>query len=203
LLKDAQALKDAIGGDEAGESSAVAKIVEVISSPAVGEVVGRMFHRPAATAPAQPPQVHPVAPSRPMVVKDRTGQAFVQVVTPQGVQLTPVRKKPKVITTDAGQQVEVPPMDPADVRTLIGYLEAAFNGGQDPQILAQSARAMVPEPIIAWIKENTTADVNGVDLFMRKVANLPGSSPLATLAGKKWLRKVGKALTGDTDTTDE
>ncbi len=204
LLKDAKALKEAIsdGDDGASERSTISQVVEAATSPAVMEGIGKFFSgrgpAPAATVQAQ---AVPVAPQRPVIVRDRaTGGTFVQTVTAQGqVQMVPVKKKPRVITTDAGQQVEAPPMEPGDVKQLVAYLESAYSGGQDAQVLAQSTRSMVPEPIIAWIKENTTADSNGVDLFMRKVANLPSSSPLATQAGKNWLRKVGKALIGDTD----
>jgi len=38
---------------------------------------------------------------------------------------------------------------------------------------------------------------HGVDGFMSKVAKLQSASPLASQAGRNWVRKVGKALVGD------
>lgn len=197
-IKDAKTLKEALlDGEEPGESSTVAKIVDAVSSPAVIEAASKIFNRgPAPPTPAQAQAAAlAAAPPRPQMVRTADGQVFLQT----GNKLVPAKRKPKVITTDAGTQVEAPQMDPDQVRQLISYLEHAYANNQDPAILAQSSRSMVPDNVLAFIRENTTADMSGVDQFMRKVANLPGTSPLASLAGKTWLRKVGKALLGDTE----
>ncbi len=63
--------------------------------------------------------------------------------------------------------------------------------------MAQTGRSSIPTDILAWIRERHTEQVSGVDLFMTKVAKLPGSSPLASQAGKNWLRAVGALLVGE------
>jgi hypothetical protein len=85
---------------------------------------------------------------------------------------------------------------------LVNYLERAFQSRQAPEVVAQSGRTAIPDNIIGWIRDNDSRGTSGVDLFMSKVAKLPGTSPLQTQAGRNWLRKVSKALTGDEIPTD-
>lgn len=195
-VKDLNAVKDALG--EGGDKTSFDKVVEIISNPAAAEFVKGIFDKGPQPAQAAA-QVVPAAPAKPVVLRSKDGQTFVQH---QG-RLLPVKKKPKVIPAQANAdgtitpEIVLPQIDEVRVKELVGYLERAFAGNQDPEVLAQSARPMVPDEILGWIREHHTEQSSGVDLFMGKVAKLPGSSPLSTQSGRNWLRKVGKALIGD------
>jgi hypothetical protein len=186
-IKDMNALKEAIGaGDE--ESSPWSKMAELATNPEAIAAVGSIF-RGAAPAPAP---VAPPVPAKPAIVRDRaTGEKYLQ--RPDGG-LVPVKKKPKVIVREDGSQLQLPEVDPAQVAQVIAYMERAFAAGQDAETVARSSRTLVPPEILAWIQEHESETQSGVDLFLSKVAKLPGNSPLAQLAGRNWIRKVGKAL---------
>lgn len=199
-IKDMNVLKEALGGGEDGEGSAstIKEIASMIPS-AIEGIGGIMASRSAAAQQPQQIQARAVAQAqqqRPRVVRAQNGEPFVQ----QGNKLVPVKPKPKVVTTDAGETIEVPKIEEPTIRLIISQLEAAFGRDEDPDIVAQSAKAMIPPDILAWILQHHTEQVSGVDLFMQKVAKLPGSSPLATQGGRNWLRKVGAILIGDRTT---
>lgn len=189
--KDLNDVKEALGlgGDE--EQSTIDKVVGAVSSPAVMGVVERfMAGRPAAAAPAAAAQ--PAGPSRPKTVSTPDGKRFA--LMPNG-SMRELRAKPKVITTTltnpdgtAGPTLTLPAIPEDTSKQVTDYLERAFAGNQDPVIVAQSGRALVPDEIMAVIREH------GVDVFLQKVARLPSGSPLSTQAGKNWVRKVGEAL---------
>lgn len=137
------------------------------------------------------PQVHPQQqPARPRVVANKQGQRFVQA----GNQLVPVRPKPKIVTNEAGAQIEAPQVEEAQLALLINSMEQAFRRDEAPPIVAQTGRTFVPPHILAWIRDNDTENTSGLELFLSKVARLPNTSPLASQAGRMWLRQVGKAL---------
>lgn len=208
-VKDLEAVKNALGLDgEGGEKSNFDKFLEVATSPAAAEFVQRIIPGPGQGAAAAAPPAQAIAPqSQPsrQLVQDPTGQKFLLVNDGKGrQQLVPVKKKPKVIpaTTNADgtvatPAVQLPEVDPAQVALLVGYLERAFAGNQEPEIVAQSGRTSLPEEILTWIRDNDSGTVSGVDLFMKEVAKLPSTSPLTTQLGKNWLRRVGKALVGE------
>jgi hypothetical protein len=185
-IKDINALKEAIGsGDE--ESSPWSKIAELATNPDAIGAIGSIFRGPAAPAQAQA-----AVPAKPQIVRDRaTGDRFLQ--KPDGA-LVPVKKKPKVVVSEDGSQLQLPEVEPAQVAMVIAYMERAFAAGTDPETVARSSRAQVPAEILAWIQEHDKEQQSGVDLFLSKVAKLPGTSPLATQSGRNWVRKVGKAL---------
>lgn len=191
-IKEISAIKELIGGDE-DSSTTAGKFIEAI--PAVAETIGGIVAqaRGATAQPAQQAtaQAQPQARRAPRVVAHpQTGQRFVQ--TQQG--LVPVKKRPEVITNEAGTPVEAPTVDPGQLNMLINQMEQAFRRDEDPRIVAQTGRTVVPAEILTWIRDNDTEASSGLELFMQKVAKLPGTSPLATQGGRNWLRKVGKAL---------
>jgi len=195
-IKDMKVLREAFsdGDEESSGGGTIGRIVEAATSPAAIEGISKILGRggpPAAQVQAQATAAAAAA-RPPRVVRDATGQRFVQ----HGDKLIPAKPKPKVITTEGGQQIEAPVVDADQIKMLIAYLEQAYQHGQDPEVVAQSGRSTVPPDILAWIKDNDTEATSGVDLFMSKVAKLPGTSPLASQAGRNWLRKVGKALAG-------
>ena len=194
-LKKMQELKDVISGSDDKESSTISQIAEMV--PAVFEGVGAIMNsRGQAAAAAAQPQAVPkqqrpqFAPGQ-MVRDPRTGQ--IMKMGPDGV-LHAARKKPKEITTEDGRQVEAPAVDAENAKKLVSYLEAAFNGNTEPAVVVRSAAAVIPADIIQWIRDNDTEQTSGIDLFMRRVVNLPSNSPLASQAGRKWLRDLGRAL---------
>lgn len=201
-IKEIEALKDAIGLDDQ-EKSGVDKIIEVISSPAVAEVAGRIMGGQQAVAAAAPQQVvQAPRPQAPQLVQDPNGTKYWAMPDGKGgVRLAPAKKKPKVIPatvnpdgTQATPEIQLPEIDAAALANLIGYLERAYSNKMEPEIVAQSGKSSVPDAILTWIREHDTDQTSGVDLFLSKVAKLPASSPLASQAGKNWIRRVGKAL---------
>jgi hypothetical protein len=193
-IKDMKVLKEALGDGEDGEGSTIKEAIAMI--PAAIEGIGGIVANRAAAQQPQQAQARAVATQqqqRPRVVAAQNGERLMQV----GNKLVPVKPKPKVVTTDAGETIEIPKIEDSTLKLIISQLEAAFGRDEDPNIVAQTAKAMIPPDILAWIRQHHTEQVAGVDLFMQKVAKLPGTSPLATQGGRNWLRKVGAALIGE------
>lgn len=183
-VKEIDAIKDVIGGgDDDSERSAVDKLVEGIASPEGMAALSAIFNK------GQPPQQQaaPPPPRKPRVARNKTtGEPFV--VSADGRTITPVHKPPP-----PPEQGQLPQLDQGTVDLVVGYLERAFSAGTDPEIVAQSGRAQVPDDVLKAIR-----DLGGVDAFLSKVAKLPASSPLmSSQTGRNWVRKVGKALVGE------
>ena len=68
-------------------------------------------------------------------------------------------------------------------------VEAAASRDEDPEKFVQGARSMVPADIIRAIRE-----CGGIDTFLDNVAQLEGSSPLNTQAGRNFIRSVYEKL---------
>jgi len=195
-LKDINALKEAIGVGEETEKSGMDKLADLITNPEAVATVAGLFQKKEAP-PAPPIQAQVIAPR---VVRSRaTGDKFIR--QPDG-SMVPVKKIPKVVTQEDGSQLELPDIPLDQIANVISYLERAFTAGQDPVIVAQSGRAILPADILSWIQGHDNDSVNGVDLFLSKVAKLPSTSPLASQGGRNWVRKVGKALVGTAPTTE-
>lgn len=202
-LKEIESLREALSsGDPEKSESAWEKVAATVMNPAALEQIGKFFGRavpPAVQAQVAGGQVvHRAVAAPPVIVRDRrTGQRFAQVTTPQGTQLVPVKPiLPKVDRPD-GAKVEVPEVEPSQMALLVTYLERAFTNGQEPSVVAQSVRPMIPPNILAWIRDNDVGSTSGVELFLNKVAKLPGTSPLNSLRARNWLRKLAKALTDE------
>jgi len=188
-IKDIKNLKDVIAGDEEQEdASTIGKIFGALTPENIGAVTS--VFKGAAPAPAAPQQAQAQAPARPRIVVDAQGQRYKS----DGTTLRPVTRKPKLVPGANGEAIEIPVVDPADLKRLISYLESSFGAGADPEIVAQSGRSAIPADILAWLRKHHSPEMAGIDLFMQKVAQLPGESPLSSQSGKNWLRKVGAAL---------
>lgn len=192
-LKDVDVIKKHFGADDDKEPSSTAdKLVE--AAPMIMEQVGGMVSRVMnRNQPQQAPvQAAPPPPPRPRIVKDQAGNTF----RTHNNQLIPVRKAGQRVAIPAAdgqvQEVEIPRIDPEKVAFAVNYMERAFVGGTDPDVLSISIKPLIPEEILTAIHT-----LGGIDQFMIRVAKLPGSSPLASQAGKNWVRKVGKALVGE------
>jgi hypothetical protein len=195
-MKEINALKEALGIDDESSEGTLEKIVSAVTNPAALEALKGIIGRSPA-APAAPTQVQAQvaaqaqAAARPVVVRTPDGKAFLQ----RGNSLVPLRAKKKVIQATTinpdgtpGPVLELPAVAPEVIAQVVGFLERAFSSNQDPVVVAQSYRTMVPEDIMTVIREH------GVDVFLSKVAKLSGTSSLANQAGRNWVRKVGEAL---------
>lgn len=186
MAKEYEVYQDVFGNGKDKDESTVDKIVSALPQ-AIEVAQGIISKNKPAAAPAQQ------QPQRPSLVRDPAGNTF-QV---RGNELIPVRKKGVKVAVPATAEgappteVEIPAIDPEKLSNAIAYLERAFSGNQDPEIFAQTARPVIPEEIMQSIQ------TLGIDVFFAKVAKLPSASPLATQAGKNWIRKVGKALVGE------
>lgn len=195
-IKDIKTIKETFLDEEGEETSAFGKIASAITPENIA-AVGSMFRAPGATGQPGPPQAPPqqVLPRKRVVQardpKDGQIKTFVQ---DEMGKLNLATRKPKMVEGADGKPIEVPPIDPTQLTQIVSYLEQAFGNSVDPDIIAQSARSYIPQDIMTWLRANDTEQVSGIDLFMSRVARLPGSSPLATQKGKNWLRQVGKAL---------
>lgn len=193
-IKEMQVLKEALGGEDDGGSTAE-KIIGMVPAAieGIGGIIASRSAQPQAVAARAAAATAVQAQAAPRIATAPNGQRYVQA----GGKLIPVKPKPKVVTTDAGEQIEVPKIDDTTIKLIISQLEAAFGRDEDPNIMAQTGKAQIPPDILAWIRQHHTEQVSGVDLFMQKVAKLPGTSPLASQAGRNWLRKVGAGLIGE------
>ena len=119
------------------------------------------------------------APSAPRTV-------IQQVVTPEGtVEEVEVPAPP--------QAVVIPP---EQLSQVVMFLENAFSAGTEPAVVAQTAKTIAPAHIPAIVQAIVTG---GVDAFLDQVAGLNPTGPLAQQGGRTYLRRVAKALRGDTD----
>lgn len=184
IVKEADQIKEVLGvGD--GETSAIDKAIEILPGAIQA---AKDYFKPQQPQQAQQGGGQQIQPIK-KIVKDAAGNKYV--LDAQG-NLTPVKKKPPP-PPQPGPNGEPPiPVIPEEkISTIITYLERAFAGGQEPEVVAQSGRSMVPPEILQAIRDH------GVDGFLSKVAKLPGTSPLANQAGRNWMRKVGKELVGE------
>jgi len=82
-------------------------------------------------------------------------------------------------------------LDPTEIQVAVQVMENAVANDMDPAVFATSARNVVPPDIIQALRSQ------GVDQFLANVAKLESHSPLLTLHGKEWSRKVAAILTSD------
>lgn len=190
LAKEFKTYKEVFGDEEGGdEKTTVDQIVAAL--PGAIEMAQGVLNKnkPAPQAPPQQQQ-----PQRPQVMRDqRTGESFIA----RGNELIPVRKKGQKVQIPSAtegappQEVEIPTIEPEKLELAVGFMERAFSGNQEPATFAASVKAMIPPDVLGAIQSL------GIDVFLAKVAKLPGTSPLATQAGRNWVRKIGKELVGE------
>lgn len=192
LLKEVKTIKEAIGAEDSEPETIGEKLTE--AAPMILQEVGNMISRVKGQPPVQQAQQQQQQrPPQRQIVTDQSGNKFMQ----HNGRLVPVKKKGQVVQlpTPDGQgavNVEIPQIDPQKVEFAVNYLERAFAGGQEPEVVAMSIKPNIPEEILTAI-----SNLGGIDQFMARVAKLSGASPLASQGGKNWVRKVGKALVGE------
>jgi hypothetical protein len=188
-VEELEAIKNLVGGDEDEEQSTFEKVINAVGNlPAVVNLAERAAG--GGQAPAQQ-QAQQQRPKREIVRDKTTGE--VSLRTESG-QLLPLKKAPVAVTTGEGKQVEIPPVDPAQVKQAVSYMEGAFRSGTDPVMFASTARPFISEPMLGAIR------TLGITEFLIKVGKVDGTSVLATMRGRQWAKKVAAALMGEDDT---
>lgn len=164
-LKNAMETLGMGGGQEQG--SVFERIaMGVLDSPLVKAVANRVESAPAA--PVAPPQRRRrPAPAAP-VTQDVT---------------VPADGSPAVPGTAVATKTTIK-LNPNDIKVAVGFMENAVRNNQDPVQFAESAKSMVPGDILLVIKQM------GVEEFLVKVAKVDESSPLMSMNGKNFMRKV-------------
>ena len=169
-----------MGGGGEPQGSVMERIaMGVLESPVVRAIATRVEQAPAQATPPPQQAAPPQRRRRPAPPPQQPQQAAPPTApqAPQAVgQMAPVRIQ----------------VNPADVLIAVNLLEGAIKNGTDPVTFAESARSMVPADILAAVKQL------GVDAFLKSVAKLEDGSPLATMGGRNFLRKVVKYLSDGT-----
>lgn len=165
LLKNAMEGLGIGGGQEQG--SVFERIaMGVLDSPLVKAVANRVEQAPAAPPPQQ----------------QRRRRPQQQAPVTQDVQV-PADGSPAAPGTAVPAKTTIK-LNPNDIKVAVGFMENAVRNNQDPIQFAESAKSMVPGDILLVIKQM------GVEEFLTKVAKVDESSPLMSMAGKNFLRKV-------------
>jgi hypothetical protein len=215
-VTEIEKVKEALGLDGDNDKTTADKLIELATNPEAISAVAGMFTK--KEAPAAPVQQQ--APAQPQIFVGPGGKRFA--VDPNSGQLIPLKRRVRQVaqqtsaaepaaegTTEdldieqppAQQAAEptVPEVAPEDLERLIAYFEGAYNGGQEPEIVAQSVRSRLPEDVLGYLRDRMAehGTAQGVDVFLAKVAKLPSTSPLSNQAGRNWVRKLCKALVGE------
>jgi len=186
-IKNAMEVMGMGGGQEQG--SVLERIaMGVLDSSILKAVATRVEQAPSAPPPQPQPTPQQVADMR-RRRRAAAAAAGMQEVTLPAEPAAPGAPQP------VGQMVPVKKtikINPGDVKIAINLLEGAYKNGTEPAVFAESARSMVPGDILGAIKQI------GVDAFLKDVAKLEDTSPLASMGGRNFLRKVVKYLTDGT-----
>jgi hypothetical protein len=168
-----EALSPTDKDDEPG-STAERVITAIFDSPVAQGIASRI----AQSAP----------PNQEMVwVKRQDGQ-MVQVPRAYLTQLQQQRQMQAQAGAAEGGKDAAPTLDKAEVKRAVQFLETAYKNGHAPQVVAASARNLIPGKILSFLKKK------GVDAFLNEVADLEDGSSLATVAGRIYIRNVAKFL---------
>jgi hypothetical protein len=132
----------------------------------------------------------PTVPPQQMVKVRRPDGQIVEVPASYVAQAQAARaaRQAAGVEDPAPPEPETVSIDAADVEKAVIFIEAAFRNATPPEIFAASARNMIPAEILRHIKSK------GVDHFLNNVAKLEDGSPLATVIGRTYVRKVAKFL---------
>jgi hypothetical protein len=194
-LTEIATVKEALegfGGGDKEDGSTIERIISgVMGSPLAEGVASRLAGGGAIAAAGAQPQPAPAPAVQdpndlPINQPIQLPDGSVAVRRPDGrvVTLRP-KRKPK-----PGEVPEIK-LDPGEVQIAIQFMEAALANDTDPEQFAASARNVVPSDIIGALR------LQGVDHFLIKVAKLPETSPLLSMHGKSWARKVAAILVGE------
>lgn len=187
-ITEAASVKDALsalGGDgEKEESSAIERVITgILNSELAGGIAQRLATGPGAAPSTATAEELP--PNQPVRMPD--GRVVVRRTDESGRDLGVVELRRKKRSA-GGAARKGPPVDPELVKMAVTYMEGAFRAGTTPEIFATSASSRVPDGVVHSLR------ARGVDDFLSDVAQLESGSPLYTIAGKLWVRKVAAIL---------
>lgn len=171
----------------AAEPEEQSGFVRAIEAVANSEVARGIASRIMAGPPAPPP------PAEEMVRMRRKDGAIVEV--PKAVVERAQAARAAGQTAHAGGQA--PALNPKEVAMALSFMEQAYRNGTPPEVLAASARNMIPAAILGYLKSE------GVDHFLNNVARIQDGSPLSTVDGRMYVRKVAKFLLEGTTLVEE
>lgn len=185
-VEELNAIKELVGDGDEEEQSTLEKIIGAVGNlPAVVNMAERAAN---GGRPVQQ-QAQAAQPEQPKIVRNKeTGEVHLRKADGS---LIPVKKKPVPVTTADGQQFELPPVDPEQVKQAIQFMEGAFRSDTDPKTFAASARPFLSENMLGAMR------ALGISEFLSKVGKVSAASPLATMRGRQWTKKVAAALLGE------
>ncbi len=176
----------ALKSDDKGEPPSTFDKIAAMAGPAFEALAQRMGQ------PQQQPQMIAIPQQMmQMPVQQQQGQQRI------------IRKKrqspPEQATSGAPQQAQassvLDQIAPSDIKMAVELIESTIQAGTDPVVFAGSIQSLVDGKIIHAIRL-----AGGVDKFLEGRVQLGINSPLTHAVGKQFLRKLDKALTGDTPT---
>lgn len=186
-VEELAAIKELVGDGDEEEASTIEKIIGAVGNlPAVVNMAERAAN--GGQAPQQRAQQQAQPPQQKIVRDVNTGEISLRKA--DGT-LIPVKKKPVPVTTADGTQYELPPVDPEQVKQAVSFMEGAFRSDTDPKTFAASARPFLTENMLGAIR------ALGITEFLSKVGKISAASPLATMRGRQWTKKVAAALLGE------
>lgn len=194
MMKEIATMREALetlggGSNEQQPSSAWDKLAEV-AGPIMAGIGQRISDGPIAgnspPAPgAPPPPAAAVEAEIPVNRPFRAPDGRILVRRPDGSFGQVQKKKKPSVEVQGGETVEI---RPEDLPAAITFMESAMRAGTDAKIFAQTVRNVLPPSI----QKAFAADKLGVDHFLDQVASLEPGSPLASQAGRDWIREVAK-----------
>jgi hypothetical protein len=194
-LTEMAAMKEALdsfsgasGGEEKG--STIERILSA-AGPLVEGVATRIAQGPPGAVAAPAPVTASAMPDLPVGQPMHLPDGRIIIKRPDG-EIVEIRRKRKPQPQPVAEG-EMPPLDPGEVAMAIQFMEQALQNDTDPTIFAQTARNVVPDNVLAYLR------IKGVDYFLSDVAKLESNpaSPLHTQHGKNWVRKVASVLLGE------
>lgn len=189
-VDELESIKELIG-DGGEDKGTLAQIMEVVGNlPVMATLADKLTGGgEKAAVVKQQQQVQ----QRPRLVKDSaTGEVFK--LTAEGK--VPLKRKGTEVTNEGGQKIEIPPIDPEMLKMAVLYMENAYRNNTEPKTFADGARPQIGPSILHAIRQL------GVTEFFVKVVRLDPASPLMTMSGRNWSKKVATFLlqgAGDID----
>ena len=134
----------------------------------------------------QPQQGQPGQPEEPVVhIRRPDGQV---VAVPASV-IARARAEKARREQEAADPLRAAGITEDELKMASQFMESAYRNGTDAPTFAKTARNSVPNGILLYLRKS------GVDDFLNRV-DVDPSSPLATVAGRNWIREVATSLLG-------
>jgi hypothetical protein len=168
---------DALIPADSGEKSGWEKAADVIG-PVVERVAGAIGERNAPPGMEGAPQLVPI----------QLPDGRVAHVPPHiAAQAEAQRQAAEAAEQEPGEP-PLPEIAEEDMSRAVTFMEAAIRNDTDPAVFAATARNMLPDDLLQALKRL------GVDVFLNKMAKIETGSPLASVAGRMWVRQVAQFL---------